>query len=103
VLELSGSLEVTVGDEHITIVADRQQLTARVTGTRHLRRALTVLTTRRPMIRTLAAGLHARGLTLTIERNGSPLAQLGADTTASALARVLDIPHLALFPRRRQT
>ncbi len=101
-LALSGSLEVTIGDEHIEIVADGQQLTAHVTGKRYLRRALASLTAGKPMLRILAARLSQSGLTLTIRRDGNPIAQIGAGTQASVVGRLLDIPHFAIFPRERR-
>jgi hypothetical protein len=100
VLEISGSLEVTVGDEHIAIVVDQQQITAQVSLKRHLRRALAALTREKPLIRTLAAGLSAKGLTLTIIRKGAPIARLGAETTPSVVGALLGIPHFAIFPRK---
>jgi hypothetical protein len=99
VLTISGSLVVTNGDEHISIHADGHLVTAQITGKRNLRRALTSLTTGKPMIRAVAARLNASGVTLTILRNGTPIARLGAQTRASLVGRVLDIPHFALFPR----
>lgn len=98
-LAISGSLEVTIGDERIQIVADGQQLTAKIGGERDLRRSLIALARGRPMIRAFAARLNQNGLTLTIVRNGAPLARLGRDTRPSLVDRLLDLPHVTIFPR----
>ena len=103
VLAISGSLEVTVGDEHIAIVANQHHLTAQLSGKRHLRRTLVALITNKPTIRTVAAGLKASGLTLTIMRGGSVVARLGADTETSVVGRLLGIPHFAIFPWTKQS
>ena len=54
------------------------------------------------MLRILAARLSQSGLTLTIRRDGNPIAQIGAGTQASVVGRLLDIPHFAIFPRERR-
>jgi hypothetical protein len=103
-LAISGSLAVTNGDEHIAIVADGAHITARITGgAGGMRRSLTALTSGKPMIRAVAARLNASGVTLTVVRNGTAIAQLGAGTPASVVGRLLDIPHFKIFPRERST
>jgi hypothetical protein len=99
VIELNGSLHVTVDDQVIEVVADGKAIRAEVSRPRRVIRSLGSPATGRVLLRALALRLFASGMTLTVTRNGAPLLRVGAGIRPTLSGRLLRIPHLEIFPK----
>lgn len=98
-IELNGSLHLTVDDQLIEVVADGKDIRAEVARPRRVVRSLGSLVKGRAILRTLAMRLFETGLTLTVTKNGTPLVRVGAETGSTLSGTLLRIPHLEIFPK----
>lgn len=98
-IELNGSLHVTVDEQLIEVVADGKEIRAEVARPRRVLRSLGSPATGLVLLRALALRLFESEMTLTVTRNGSPLLRVGAGIRPTLSGKLLRIPHLEIFPK----
>jgi len=99
VIELSGSLHVTIDEQLIEVFADGKEIRAEIARPRRVIRSLGSRATGRVLLHALALRLFESGMTLTVTRNGAPLLRVGAGIRPTLSGKLLRIPHLEIFPK----
>jgi len=100
-VEITGHLELTLDDDAtIDVTAHGSRVLAEIGDLGPRRPSLRLVRSSIELARRLARFLHARTLTLTITRRGTPLVEIGSGVRGGLLARVLGLSRVRVYWKR---
>jgi hypothetical protein len=98
-LEIEGSLHVSLDERSIEIVAEGSHVRAEIAAFEVRRPSFRLLASSLSLARRLSRSLERRGLTLTVTRDGKPLAELGSGVRGVGVARLFGLSRVRVFRR----